>query len=206
MLPHNLATTDHVDCEFILLDAGSSDGVKQYVELIEDSRLRYVYRPIQQQEVHFAKLYNEAASLAKGEILVTLDADNAIGPDFCDAATEWATDHSFLWAWDGDLTSGTVGRVAFAKSKFWELGGYDERLGPAGYQDLDLINRAQAYGLRRRLLQDQDVVGYAVRNTRADKANGIGLTEAEYQRINILNSAQSRRNIKSGRLVANKDG
>jgi len=203
VLPLNLARTAGINCEFVILDIGSTDGLGRYLRGWSDQRIRYVREPWATADRHFARLYNASHSMARGNLLVALDADNAIGEKYCTAVHQWCTDHSFLWAWSGDWTSGTVGRVAFQRDVFWGLGGYDESLGPVGYQDIDLMNRARASGLRRRLIQDPDVVGHAIPNSRAETANCLGLSEQLYRRINSENAAHSRDNIAAGRLIAN---
>ena len=200
VLPVNLERADLMT-QFVLLDPGSTDGLAEYAAGITDPRFRYVYSP---QPLHFARLYNLAASYCLGRYLVCLDADNAIGPDFCRAVRKHCTANSFLHAWDHDWSSGTYGRVAMLAEIFRALGGYDESLGPCGAQDTDLINRAIATGMLRHLTKNPDIVGHAIPNTKAEKVAALGLTAADYTRINAANHRQSGAAIAAGRLIANQ--
>jgi glycosyltransferase involved in cell wall biosynthesis len=202
VLPLNLERADR-DCEFAILDIASDDGLIEFIQpFAADPRITY-RRDEEVGEIHFAKLYNRAAALCRGDILVCLDADNVIGPEFCLAALEWCTERSFMWASDFDWGGGTIGRVGMAASVFWQLGGYDESLGPVGYQDIDLIQRAKAFGLRCRHLRDPEIVGHAIRNTKSDTVKAMGMTKEDYLHTNSRNQAISKANIAAGRLVAN---
>lgn len=201
-LPINLAIADS-DCEFCILDFGSSDGLPEWIGSINDSRVRYMRVAFSRDDFHFAKLYNAAHRMGRGDILVTLDCDNVIGPQFCDAARQHATADSFMWAWDGDHHSGTCGRFAFDRKVFWLLGGYDEQLEPIGYQDLDLGARARAAGFDRHWIKRPEVIGLALPNSRDDTCRPLGLRS--YQVMNATNYHRSQRNIAEGRLIANEE-
>lgn len=203
VLPINLARTVGHDVEFVVLDVGSRDGLGDYVHSVQDPRVRYVRAAWDLPRLHFARLYNAVHRLATGDVLVTLDADNAIGPEFCTEIARSVSGQCFVWATDGDWGGGTIGRVAFDRDAFWQLGGYDESLGPIGYQDVDLMERAKAAGLQMRYFGRPAVVGHAIRNTKADTASGLGMTAEEYHRVNLANRLASKANIAAGRLVAN---
>ena len=50
---------------------------------------------------------------------------------------------------------GIFGRLAFFKSDFFRLGGYDESLKHGwGWEDVDIIYRAKAFGLREMFIED----------------------------------------------------
>jgi glycosyltransferase involved in cell wall biosynthesis len=202
VLPVNLDRADLLT-QFVLLDPGSTDGLAEYAAGITDPRFRYVYSP--QPQIHFARLYNLAASYCLGRYLVCLDADNAIGPDFCRAVRKHCTAGSFLHAWDHAWASGTYGRVAMLAETFRALGGYDESLGPCGAQDSDLIARAKASGLLLHVTKDPAIVGHAIANTKAEKVAALQLTAADYARINAANHRQSRAAVAAGRLIANQE-
>ena len=52
--------------------------------------------------------------------------------------------HQFDW----NPKNGNFGRIAITKNKFDEIGGYDQSLLPMGYQDWDIIKRAEATGCK----------------------------------------------------------
>jgi hypothetical protein len=155
--------------------------------------------------LHFARCYNLAFSVATGEILVCLDADNVIGPGFLDFVSPAiaADPTAFIHAWTGgDWLDGTAGRMAFHRDLFGRLGGYDEDLDSCGFQDLDLRDRAEAMGSPIVLSTDPAIVGHAFRHP--DTARFAYLEpDFNYSFSNSANHARSQANIAAGRLVAN---
>jgi hypothetical protein len=96
-----------------------------------------------------SKAKNLAHRIAKGEILVNLDADN--WADDIDQPLRQAfaaTNRTIFRAWNGKR-DGSSGRIAIASTWFYGLGGYDESFYPVGYQDVDLVLRAVAAGLKK---------------------------------------------------------
>ncbi len=203
-LPISLKHAD-ADCEFVILDLGSTDGLEDFVRGLQmhDERVRYYQEP--RCELHFARLYNRVADLCCGKILVSLDADNYLGPEFCNYARKWCTDKSFLWASDFDTRSGTYGRIGLTAKSFWALGGYDEGLKPVGYQDVDLVKRARAFGLRCRHCSDLAVVGGAFANHQSATIVNMDCTLDDYASYQKYNFDRSHTNIAAGRLVANQE-
>ncbi len=200
----NLEYAD-ADCEFVILDLSSTDGFSEFIKpiLITDERVRCYTEPFC--DLHFVALYNRVARYCQGDILCCLDADNFIGKNFCDYARQWCNNKNFLWASDFNTRSGTYGRIAFQTDIFWKLGGYDESLGPVGYQDVDLIKRAKSYGLRCRHCEVIDVVGGAIPNSKSDTVENMNLTVDNYMKSNITARQISKRNIIKGKLIANKE-
>ena len=77
--------------------------------------------------------------------LVNLDCDNIMGPRFCKTLGELlialpAT--GCIQAVSGK-DPGTTGRIGLYDETFLRIAGYDEEMGPMGYQDVDLMNRVQ---------------------------------------------------------------
>ncbi len=138
MLEFNLEVTKGQSVEFVLLDVDSTDGLHEWLSstgLIH--KIKY-YR--QSHPLHTSQLKNLSHGLASGDILVNLDADNILGPQFCEKALSLHP-QQFLHAWSGDWSDGTCGRLAYQRELFEAFGGYDESLGPVGFEDLDLRNR-----------------------------------------------------------------
>lgn len=154
------------DDEWIILDLESTDGVQQWAEEVGDPRIHYYREPLQ--ELHFAKLYNRSHAYAEGDIVVNLDADNFIGPEFCLWAEQVCTDKSFGHSWSKDWDDGTYGRISMRRSTFLELGGYDETLAPVGCQDTDIIRRAITAGYRCVTSYDEEVYGGSIPNHREE--------------------------------------
>ena len=186
----------------MVLDFGSTDGLSDYVQSLGEPRIKLIRREFDQAGFHFAKLYNQAIRRSSGSIVVTLDADNLIGPEYCKWCLKTVTDGSWLWAWDGDYRSGTCGRIASTRADFERLGGYDENFGPIGYQDLDLIARAKASGMHVHDVRRVGIVGTAIVNDREDTCRALGWKS--YRQCNTANANRSKTNILMGKLVANQ--
>lgn len=199
VLPRNLELTAGKPVEFVLLDVDSSDGL--YDWLTSTGLINQVKYSRESHAIHSSKLKNRSHQLATGDILVNLDADNFIGPQFCDVAR--ALDpHQFLHAWSGDWHDGTCGRLACHRALFEAFGGYDERFGPVGFDDLDLRDRLVAGGAECVLSTDHRVYGGAIANTREQAVQYMSVPS--WDSSNSQNAVQSRHNIKHSLLVANQ--
>ncbi len=139
--------------------------------------------------------------LASGDILVNLDADNILGPQFCEKALSLHP-QQFLHAWSGDWSDGTCGRLAYQRELFEAFGGYDESLGPVGFEDLDLRNRFIAGGCECVLSTVAAVYGGSIPNTRNQAIEHMQVES--WDASNSENAAASQRNIQTSKLIANQ--
>jgi hypothetical protein len=175
-----LADTRHV---VALCDYNSADELGALVQglsrFIRRGTLRY-FHTTDPSSFHMSVAKNTAHRLAisaGADVVFNLDADNFISPDTIAAVERAFLDDpdTCLHNWDLDRTSGTCGRVALPASRWKELGGYDETLLPMGWQDVDLLYRARALGLRYRRLPDH--AGTPVSNTFDDKLCNTRLSD-----------------------------
>jgi hypothetical protein len=176
-----LADTPHF---IALCDYNSADAVGTLVEGFADEvrrgRLLY-FRTDEPRSFHMSSGKNTAHRLAlrRGpDVLFNLDADNLITSETIGLLERiFAADpDSCVHNWNQDWNAGTCGRVALSARRWAELGGYDEALLPVGWQDLDLMFRARAIGLRYVPLHAG--VGPALANSYAQKVANIALPEA----------------------------
>lgn len=147
--------TGTYDCsEFLILDYGSRDGVKdwflqtkqKYPDLLERVRLFSITDPVTYFNVSVAK--NTCYALASGEVIVNLDADNLLlhGYDELVVKEVCRKPGRFLSPPDNSF----YGKIACRKSDFLKAGGYNERLSYGmAYEDTDLVERLEALGLDR---------------------------------------------------------
>jgi glycosyltransferase involved in cell wall biosynthesis len=191
--------TKNYDVEFILLDVGSTDGLFQW--LTDEGLLVKIKYVKENLPLHMSKLKNRAHQYASGDLLVSLDADNGIGPLYCERLlSEVQDDHTLLHAWSGDWTDGTCGRMAYSLELFNCIGGYDESMGPVGSQDIDLRDRTKASGKTIRVITEEDVVGFAIPNSKDYVPEVFG---CDWQATNSRNHQMSKDNIAKGKLKAN---
>jgi GT2 family glycosyltransferase len=198
--PINLAlTAGRQDVEHVILDVGKDPSTRDWLTSLSP-RLRIVARSIE--PLHFAQAYNAVSRYATGDVFAWLDGDNVIGPDYVTRvlAEITADPLAIVHCWTGDWLDGTCGRLAMHRDLFSRIGGYDEALGTAGSQDLDLRDRAQAAGGHVVVIQDPSVVGLAIRTSHAAKTQHL---RNDYYQTTAANAALSRANIAAGRLVAN---
>ncbi len=199
VLARNLHVTAGKPVEFVLLDVDSNDGLYEWLMSTGlMSQIKYVR---QSQMIHTSKLKNQSHRIAISDIRVNLDADNYLGPEYCDLAMSLEP-HQFLHAWSGNWSDGTCGRLAYHRTVFENFGGYDESLGPVGYDDLDLRNRLIAGGAQCVLNTNASVYGGAIDNTREQAIQSMEVES--WDACNSKNVLQSRRNIEHSRLVANQ--
>jgi glycosyltransferase involved in cell wall biosynthesis len=190
--------------EWCITDFGSTDDTWTWLEscAAQWTQIR-VFRGVCE-PLHFARCYNQAFRHARGEILVCLDGDNEIGPRFLPEIERKLAERRdlVLHVWSGNWTDGTCGRLVLPREVYQDLGGYDERLGPCGYQDLDLRDRARAAGYLVQTILDPAVVGSAIRTSREDKLRYLDVED--YETVNRGNWTRSRASILAKRYRANQ--
>ena len=147
---------DREDVEFVLMDVSSKDGFREWLQ--EQDLNKYTksgYLRCFETDVidtwHASIGKNTATHQAHGRIVVTLDCDNFTGfrggkfvIDHFEKNDYNCVMHQFDW----NPKNGNFGRIAITKNKFDEIGGYDQSLLPMGYQDWDIIKRAEATGCK----------------------------------------------------------
>ena len=86
-LPINIdGNLNYPNVEFVILDYNSPDGLEQHVyqywrKYIDQGILHY-YKTTEPTVFHMSHAKNVAALLARGEVVVNVDADSFIGPGF----------------------------------------------------------------------------------------------------------------------------
>ncbi len=147
---------DRDDVEFVLMDVNSKDGFRDWIRMqdlkkyTESEYLRY-YEVDSLDEWHASIGKNTATHQARGTIVVTLDCDNFTGyrgGRFVITNFEQNDYNCVVHQFDWNPQNGNFGRIALTKKKFNEIGGYDQSLLPMGYQDWDIIKRAEASGCK----------------------------------------------------------
>lgn len=196
------------DVEFVLVDFGSIDGLKNWIaenfsKELNSGYLKYYYTE-NLKEWHCPLAKNTAHRMATGQVVVNLDCDNYTGKAggrFVLDQFELQGEKIILHQASSNPRDGSFGRIAVMKKYFDAIGGYDESFYAMAYEDTDLIHRLMAVGLfyvsnvtsqfNRAIINDkQDSIKYA----RPGKS---------YQEMNLLNQQISKNNILSGNLVAN---
>ena len=194
--------------EFVVVDFGSNDGLADWVlnsftNELNSGYLAYYYTD-ELPFWHASRAKNTAHYMASNELLVNLDGDNYTGrfggkfviKNFIKYGLNIIY-HQFSQCY-GD---GTYGRIGLTKSFFEQLGGYDESFEPMGFQDTDLIMRAQQIGLTY-------INGYkpqytdAIVNSKEDKIKNCNKSMS-YDEMNSINNKKSILNIKNGKFTAN---
>lgn len=195
----------------VLLDYNSTDGLDAWArrELsphVERGALIYA-RERGAAYFHASKSKNLAHKIAPGRVLVNLDADNFIGetiPFLLDAFR--ADENIVVHLWTGGAGDGTYGRIALTRKNFFRLRGYDESFLPAGYQDTDLLIRAELSGLTRVSNRDPSLGVRALRNSKKDTLRYTECRDADYQYVNSFNQQLSQRNVATWGWAANPKG
>ena len=199
---------DHLreDEEIVLLDYGSPDGLGRFVESSKRcqeaiSQGKLVYAFVEAEHYHCPKAKNLAHRLGRGDLLVNLDADNS------NRGVRQQIDQCFAKHGEDTILqmhehSGGFGLICFPKYWFYRLGGYDESFLPMGYQDIDLLWRAEAMGLC--LASGRAGSPPPIRNTIDEKAIHTGYDD--WWTMRNANRAMAERNWKEGRIVANPEG
>lgn len=147
---------DNKDCdglEFVVVDYNSKDGVEAWVrdtmgDHIRSGRVRFV---AERRAPWFERTHakNIAHLAATGDVLVNIDADNFTGPGYAAyVATVFSEGHPVVLTTSWTVKD-TTGKIGLTASLFRNLRGYDESLKGYGYEDVDLVQRAEFSGFRR---------------------------------------------------------
>ncbi len=111
---------------------------------------------------HASIAKNTTHLLASNEIITNLDCDNYTGVNggkfVIDKMTECGVHKTLLHQFSNDKDDGSYGRISFSRRNFLYIGGYDESFEPMGYQDVDLIIRLLASGLKYMQICDNLII------------------------------------------------
>ena len=155
-LPVNLTWLRQTGSFLALCDFNSQDDLQgfigRYDSDLADGTLIY-FRTEQPRCYHGSKAKNLAHRLAlirQPDVLFNLDADNYLSGGTLPvvAGTLGSEPEACLHNWTTEDGDGTCGRVALRTRTWMALGGYDETFAPVSWQDLDLLMRCRAAGLR----------------------------------------------------------
>jgi hypothetical protein len=192
--------------EFVLVDFGSEDGLKMWInntfrKELETGYLRYHYSedlPLW----HMSKAKNIAHHLAKNEILVSLDCDNYTGYRGGKFVLEqFYPDEKIIFHQFGEYKDGSCGRISVLRDFFKKVGGYDESFEPMGYQDIDLIMRLKLSGLRYVRNGDRKY-NAAEKNTKEDSIKNTG-SNLTWEEMEWKNRQKSYENIRNRNCIVN---
>lgn len=197
--------------EFILVDFGSTDGLQNWVyeNFIDDIRSAYLkyYYTKELDDWHASIAKNTSHMLASNEIVTNLDCDNYTGANggkfVIDKMTEHGIHKIIFHQFSKNEDDGSYGRITLSKRNFLKIGGYDESFEPMGYQDVDLIIRSKAAGLKYIHVSD-NLYNKTIPNTKKEGLLNVK-TKSNWIDMNFRNYQRSRKNILLGNLFANQD-
>ena len=194
--------------EFILVDFGSNDGLRDWVisnfqPELASGYLKYYYT----EELplwHASIAKNTAHLCAVGNILVNLDCDNFTGTwggTYVMNTFARLGDRIVTHQFNGRFDSGNYGRIAVKRKYFYMLGGYDESLDPMGAEDKDLILRHIQIGHKYVSLTD-DRFNQAIPNTIQESILHTGSSKSYIEMLQY-NKDLSYYNLSEGHSIAN---
>lgn len=153
-MPFNIAHETYPNVEFLLLDYNSKKPLDEWAKQYVDKGILTYYRTNEPKYYTMAHSRNVAFTLATGDIVMNVDADNFIqqrndspvSPTFCEYLNMLANEcegKKGIFAKGKRLLHGRLGCF---KSEFLEMRGYDEEMIGYGYDDIDLLRRLWALG------------------------------------------------------------
>ena len=155
-LPVNIRENmNYPDIEFVLLDYNSSDGLEQWVRsnmmhYIESGILKY-YRTTEPAYFSMSHSKNMISTLASGNILCMMDADNYAGANYAawiNSVFVQKGNNSVVSAFtsDGLKYIDMGGKITFHRHLFNKARGFDESFVGYGMDDKDLLVRLEKAG------------------------------------------------------------
>jgi hypothetical protein len=205
-MPENIAAAEGQAVEFVLLNYSSPDSCDEWVcQTLKHemaSGIVTYYRYDGATRFHHAHAKNLAHRLARGLVVCNVDADNYIGQGFVTYLMNAFLTHPDSFFRAVPAYEGIFGRLAFFKSDFFRLGGYDESLKHGwGWEDVDIIYRAKAFGLREMFIEDLAFLRFISH----DDSERVKHTLCKHREDSLAKHRKmSAESIARGSLVANK--
>jgi predicted glycosyltransferase involved in capsule biosynthesis len=137
--------------ELSLCNYDSKDGLDKYVrkklQKYIDKKLLIYTKSDDHGYFNPGRAKNIAHKQSNGNILVNLDADNFILPEFMEYIIDLFTKNVNIITVGQfcEDDGGGYGRVCLSRENFYKLGGYYENFKNYGYEDDDLYNRGRKY-------------------------------------------------------------
>lgn len=152
-LPYNLEYEKYPNVEFILLDYNSKEPLDDWIKpYVEAGKITY-YRTTDPEYYSMSHSRNVAFTLANGEIVINIDADNYLQVreaelkyTFCEYVNVLANQSEGSKSIFAKGKRLIHGRLGCFKKDFMELRGYDEDFDGYGYDDTDVMRRLWATG------------------------------------------------------------
>jgi len=207
----NIENSD--DIEFTICDFNSNDNVSEwvinnfkdhlqtgYLKLFKIFDFRYWHASVAKNTTHY---------LSEGEILVNLDCDNFTGKNggkYLIDLYEQNKSINFCHQWcRKDWFSGNYGRISFRRDVFESLGGYDEKFSGMGYQDTDILKRAEIMYPDSLINLSEQTYNNCLFNDKDLSIANLDKKQKDkgFFRINSENESLSIANINSNKLTAN---
>ena len=148
-LLHNLKLiSKYPECEIVLLDYNSKDGLKQwiynnYLRYISDGLLVYCHTT-EPETFHMSHAKNLSHRLGSGEILCNLDADNFLSNHYIEEVVSLIGNDNFILKARAD-GKGAGGRIAVSSDLFYKVRGYEEHIDRWGHDDTDFFNKCEVF-------------------------------------------------------------
>ncbi len=137
--------------EHLVLDWSSHDPLKRS-QLPDDPRIR-LERVEGEERWNLCRAYNFAAQLARGSLLLKLDAD--CWPEDLDPVAYFADGYERCWFGSG--LDGRLGQFLMARESFEAVGGLNEVLVGYGFDDKDLKARLQSLNYSVQLMPEASI-------------------------------------------------
>ena len=222
-LKHNIPLQYQI--EFVVIDFGT-EGLYEWIYenftwALNTGYLRYL-RTDKLTYWHASVAKNTSHYYANGDILVNLDCDNYTGKlgslHIINIFKKYGNQILFH-QWSGTSKDGTYGRISYHRDTFFQLGGYDQRFLPMGYQDHDLIMRFQLLkGSKNAINYDKlnqikskyqifrQLYSRAIENDKGKSmANTNYVGKMKWQTMNAINKENSHKNLINGIYQVNRN-
>lgn len=179
----------YTNLEFVLLDYNSNDGLSSYVrghlsKYIDSGLLKY-YRTSDPSGYHVSHSRNMVFTLATGDVVCNIDADNFTGEGFAAYVnSNFVTKKDVFLSTHqiSGIKNDVIGRICVRKQHFLHVNGYDEKMLHYGFEDIDLANRLEAAGLQQIQIDSIDFLR-AIEHPNSERTNNFNHAKAYQQLI-----------------------
>jgi glycosyltransferase involved in cell wall biosynthesis len=147
-LPTWLNQGTYKDFEIVVVDYACPENTADYIESLQDSRVRAVRATDCGHYFNLSRARNIGILESVGDVLFILDCDTKLSPDFLKYHVgKVLVDGSFVTGW---LYGDATGSCLVHRRDCMELRGYNENVEGWGWDDIDFYKRLEYRGIEQR--------------------------------------------------------
>jgi glycosyltransferase involved in cell wall biosynthesis len=145
------------DSDILVVDYNCPDGTEKYIDSLKNKKVSCYKEPVSEGYWNLNKARNAGYRHADGDVLLFLDADTVLEPNFLSDALQKLKPGAFVTGLTSPPWNG-CGCMLIYKNDFEQVRGYNELMEGWGYDDIDMYERLKASGLEQSFFEPSLIV------------------------------------------------